>query len=192
VSWLTRRLDLLGAAAAGGFGGIALSQAPAFTQAYLQRLGGHIDEARRTVERIETGAILPWLADDGRDRAAGEIAERVAQLQRLQERLLDAPELLRPLALLRHADWAIARSAADAFTPAVPLSPAALTWTLIGIVLAALTYDALKLPFAAAGRIRQRRATAPGSSKPRRTSGRHPRDDGRSAARKASTTRKAR
>jgi len=160
MSWLTRRLDHIGSAAAGGAGGLTLSQAPAFTNAYLQRLGGHIDEARATVERVRSGEVLPWLAESGRERALDELSIRLEQLEALRSALLDAPALLRPLRLLTEADWSIARNTAEAFVPAVPLSPAALTWTLIGVVIAALAWDSLKVPFWANAKIRERRAAA--------------------------------
>lgn len=192
MSWITRRLDHICAAAAGGVGGITLSQAPAFTNAYVQRLGGHIDEAARTVALLRDGEILPWLGPAGRAEAVAELSTRLETLQDLHQRLADAPELLRPLALLRHGDWAIARSAAEAFTPAVPISPGALTWTLIGVVIAALVYDSCKVPFIAAGRLRRRRATRRESEPRPKKSGRDRPRAADSAARKASTTRKAR
>jgi hypothetical protein len=191
VSWLTRRLDHICAAAAGGVGGITLSQAQAFTNAYLQRLGGHIDEAARTVAQLRDGEILPWLGPAGREQAVNELSIRLETLETLRQRLVEAPELLRPLALLRHGDWAIARSAAEAFIPAVPLSPGALTWTLIGVVIAALVYDSCKVPFIAAGRLRRRRATQRESAQPPKKSGQARPAGADSAARKASTTRKA-
>lgn len=147
MSWIGRRFDHLGAAAFGAVGGLVFSQAPAFTQAYLQRLGGHIDEAARTVERMQSGAILPWLADPGRELAVAELALRLDELSAMRQHLLESAPLLRPLALLGDADWAIARAAAAEFTPAIPLAPAALAWTLIGVMLAALAWDLLKLPF---------------------------------------------
>lgn len=192
MSWLTRRLDHVGAAAAGGAGGITLSQAPAFTNAYLQRLGGHIDEAARTAALLADGEILPWLGPAARDRAVAELTSRLEMLESLRRDIVEAPELLQPVALLRHADWTIARSAAEAFAPAVPLTPGALTWTLIGVVVAALCYDCCKLPFFAAGRLRQRRARQRESEPPRKRSGPARRGAEDSAARKASTTRKAR
>lgn len=176
MSWLTRRLDHIGSAAAGGTGGLTLSQAPAFTNAYLQRLGGHIDEARGTIERVASGEILPWLAENGRERALEELTVRLEQLQQLQSTLLEAPALLRPVRLLMEADWSIAKNTAEAFVPAVPLSPAALTWTLIGVLLAALAWDSLKIPFWARTKVRERRADgsakAEASPTRRRTSGR--------------------
>ncbi len=141
MSWLTRRLDHLASAAFGGAGGISLSQAPAFTQAYLQRLGGHVDEARRTVEQVTAGELLPWLAPEGRTTAVAELQQRLDELLALQQRIQDAPDLLRPLALLRHGEWSIAERAAGDFVPAIPLDIASLTWTGIGIVVAVVLYE---------------------------------------------------
>lgn len=157
MSWLTRRLDHLGSAATGGAGGLGFSQAPAFTHAYLQRLGGHIDEARRTIEKLAAGEILPWLGGDEREQAVEELTIRLSELERLQHVLLDSPAALRPFTLLRQADWSIARSAADSFVPSIPIDPASIVWTLIGVFLAALAWDATRIPFWAAGKVRARR-----------------------------------
>jgi len=160
VSWLTRRLDHLGSAAFGGCGGIVLSQAPAFSQAYLQRLGGHIDEARRTIERVADGSVLPWLSAAGREAAVAELGARLEQLQALRATLLDSPALLRPVMLLGHGEWSIMQRTAAEFTPGIPLDPASLVWTTIGIVAAALAWDTLKIP--AWWRRRRRTSAAPG------------------------------
>lgn len=134
MNWLVRRLDHLGSAAAGGVGGLGFSQAPAFTHAYLQRLGGHIDEARRTIDKLAAGDILPWLGGEGREQAVVELSLRLTELERFRQVLLDSPAILRPFTLLRHADWSIARGAADAFVPAIPVAPASIVWTLVGVV----------------------------------------------------------
>lgn len=159
MSWVGRRLDHLGSAAFGGAGGIGFSQAPAFVHAYLQRLGGHIDEARLTIEKIENGRILPWLDDAARSEASAELAARLGQLEQLRQSLLDAPPVLRPALLMRQGDWSIARRAAEDFVPAVPIDPASLTWTAIGIVAAVVVYEIVKVP---AWAVRRRRARAAG------------------------------
>ena len=161
MSWLTRRLDHLGSAAFGALGGLCLSQAPAFTQAYLQRLGGHIDEARRTVERMIAGEILPWLGQGAREQAVDELSLRLQQLQHLESTLTTVPATIRPLMLLRHADWSIARRTAESFTPAIPIDPASLLWTGIGIVAAAIAFETCKIP-AWFVRRKQTRATSAG------------------------------
>lgn len=157
MSWIGRRLDHLGAAALGAAGGLTLSQAPAFTHAYLQRLGGHIDEATHTIQRMQNAELLPWLAGDGREQAVGELTERLDALRAMQQQLLDAPALLRPLTLLRQGDWSIMRATAEVFVPAIPIDPASLVWTLIGVILASICWDGLKIPFWARARIAQRR-----------------------------------
>ncbi|MEM7054535.1 MAG: DUF2937 family protein [Pseudomonadota bacterium] len=148
MSWMTRKADNLGSAASGGVGGIGLSQAPAFTQAYLQRLGGHIDEARLTVEGISSGATLPWLAAEDRSQAAIELSARVAELEQYQAQIEQAPAMLQPFMLLRHGEWSIAERAIENFTPAIPLDPASLLWTAIGVVAALVVYELIKAPAA--------------------------------------------
>lgn len=143
MSWLTRRVDHLASAAFGGAGGITFSQAPAFTRAYLQRLGGHVDEAQRTVDQVTAGELLPWLAPEGRATAVAELQLRLDELLALQQRIQEAPDLLRPLALLRHGEWSIAERAAGDFVPAIPLDLASLTWTGVGIVVAVVLYELL-------------------------------------------------
>jgi len=155
VSWITRRLDHLGSAGFGGAGGIGFSQAPAFTQAYLQRLGGHIDEASLTIRRLAEGEMLPWLGTAEREMAVAELSLRLSHLEQLRQSLVEAPGLLRPAVLLQHADWTIARRAWEDFVPAIPLDPASLLWTGIGIVLAVITYELLGLPLWARRRFRQ-------------------------------------
>lgn len=161
MSWIGRRIDHLASAVFGGVGGLGFSQAPAFTQAYLQRLGGHVDEARLTLERVAAGDLLPWLAPEGRAAAVGELQVRLDELLDLQTKLQDTPALLRPLAMLRQGEWSIAERAAGDFVPAVPLDPASLTWTGIGIVLAVVLYELLcRAPIGVVRWRREKRALA--------------------------------
>lgn len=146
MGWITRKLDTLGGAASGGAGGMGLSQAPAFTQAYLQRLGGHIDEARRTLDGVQAGTVLPRLPADLRAEAVDDLAARVAELETARAAIMDAAPALRPMVMLRHADATIASRALDHFTPALPLDGASLIYTGAGVVLALLLYEVIKAP----------------------------------------------
>lgn len=157
MSWIARKLDNLGSAVTGGSGGMALSQAPAYAHAYLQRLGGHIDEARRLVDRVRSGEALPTLDPDSRAQAVAELAGRVADLQAARDALMDAPAWLRPVLMLRHGDPTIAGRALEEFTPALPLDGASLAYTALGVVLALLAWELLKAPGAMA--LRRRRTT---------------------------------
>lgn len=156
MSWITRRLDNLGSAVTGGAGGMAVSQAPAFSHAYLQRLGGHIDEARRTLEQVRGGHMLPSLDPAARAEAVAGLAARVGELEAARASLMDASPWLRPMLLLRHADSAIAGRTFEAFIPALPLDATSLAYTAVGVLLALLAWELLKAPGALVLRRRQR------------------------------------
>lgn len=93
-------------------------QAPEYFQQYLQRLGGHVDEARRL------------------ERQLPSVAERVADLAQGQEALARADALTRPFIFIRHIKTDIAWNTLNAYRPAVPLTPEAAIYALVGIVLA--------------------------------------------------------
>jgi len=154
MGWVGRKFDNLGSAVAGAGGGMSLSQAPAFTQAYLQRLGGHLDEARRTLDLVERGILVPELTDLERAQAARGFADRVAELEAIYSSINDASPLLQPVLMLRHADSEIARRAWEVFTPAVPVDVPSLIWTGAGVLLALLLYELFKSP---AALVRRRR-----------------------------------
>jgi len=156
MSWVTRKCDNLGSAVSGAGGGMGLSQAPAFTQAYLQRLGGHLDEARRTLELVERGILVPELTDIEREQAARGFADRVAELEATYSAIADASPLLQPVLMLRHSDSEIAQRAWEAFTPAVPVDAPSLIWTGLGVILALLVYELVKSPAAIVRRRRRK------------------------------------
>lgn len=89
-------------------------------QQYLQRLGGHLDEAR-LIERQ-----LP------------QRAERVASLTAAHDTLAKADPLTRPFAFFRHLKTEIAWNTLARYRPAVPLTLEAAAYALVGVLLAAL------------------------------------------------------
>lgn len=129
-----RFISVLGGAA----GALAASQAPGYTQQYMQNLEGRVDELRVIVERFD--ANIDRIGYD-RDRAveecgtAGEdllgalcdgIAQDLARYERLSAQaaaLEAAPDWQRPLLLAKDADPDIARSTYEVFEPAVPATP---------------------------------------------------------------------
>jgi len=149
-------LTLIGAAIAAVFAAGSV-QGPAFVQAYLQRLGGHIDEARRTVEELRNGAVSRSVTDDGsRERLVEAFTARLAELEASRDAILNAHPLWQPLAMARQADRDIASATADAFTPAMPLDPNSLIYAVIGLALGWAIWELLQWPVKA--RARKRRA----------------------------------
>ena len=75
-------------------GAVGLSQAPEFFQQYLQRLGGHLDEARLALARYEavareSGISLTQLIETTRAQAAAPVARLGDVIAEAQARVLE-------------------------------------------------------------------------------------------------------
>lgn len=136
-------------------GAVLFSQGPEFMQQYLQRLGGHLDEARRQVATFQRTAVDSGLtlerfisqtsanADPAVAKLAGVISasvERADALAAAHGALLHATLWERPFVFLRHLDSTIARSTAAVYQPAVPTTLEGLIYALLGMMLALALY----------------------------------------------------
>lgn len=148
-------LTLIGAGIAAVFAA-GSAQGPAFVQAYLQRLGGHIDEARRTVAELRDGAVSRAVTDDGsRERLVEAFSARLSDLEASRDAILNTHPLWRPVIMARQADRDIASATAEAFVPAMPLDPNSLIYAAIGLALGWVVWELLQWPVKA--RYRKRR-----------------------------------
>lgn len=130
-------------------GALAFSQMPEFMQQYLQRLGGHLDEARRHLQEFQnvanqSGVTLDKLITNTRASAdavmvrLGDViagtSERVHELASAEAALRNASPFTRPFVFLRHLDHDIASSAWTVFKPAVPTTFEGALYAAAGIV----------------------------------------------------------
>lgn len=122
-----RELTLILLAVAGA---LLLSQLPGYVAAYEQRLGGALDEARRTLYGFMQDAAANGLSfeeyvarlkanADGSVAATGAsieaLAQRVASLTAQQEELVAAGKLEKPLVLLQRHDPDLLRASWAAY-----------------------------------------------------------------------------
>jgi hypothetical protein len=136
-------------------GAVLFSQGPEFMQQYLQRLGGHLDEARRQLALFQKTAREAGLsleefiqrtaasAEPSVAKLAGlmtESAERVAALQTAHDALLHASLWARPFVFLRHLDVPIAKATAIVFQPAVPTTAEGLLYAFAGMLVMLALY----------------------------------------------------
>ncbi len=151
-------------------GAVLFSQAPEFMQQYLQRLGGHLDEAHRQLAQFrhaaaQTGLTLDRLiaqtaanADPAVAKLGGVMTDTVARAEQLQaahDAILGASLWTRPLAFLRYLEADIARGTWNIFQPAVPTTAEGLVYALLGmLVLLALYHFGVRRPFARTGHAR--------------------------------------
>ncbi|HVU23214.1 MAG TPA: DUF2937 family protein [Opitutus sp.] len=129
-------------------GAIAFSQLPEFMQQYLQRLGGHLDEARRQLELFrhtaaQSGLTLDQLIHQTATNSDAAVARlggvmtgavnRVQTLESAQAALLHATAWTRPFVFARDIDTGIARNTWAVFRPAVPTTPEGIAYAVLGI-----------------------------------------------------------
>jgi hypothetical protein len=144
---LDRVFSVLGAA--------AFSQFPEFIQQYSQRLGGHLDEAKRQVELItETAAasgksLQAYIDQFLQHREIvfqkhGAILQsnldRVTELEYALVSIEKSSVLAKPVVFLKEMDFSIARATLDNFKPAIPLTIENLLYAFIGIFFALTVY----------------------------------------------------
>lgn len=151
----TKIVALLGAGIA-AVCAAASAQGPAFVQAYLQRLGGHIDEAGRTLQEFTGGAAGRLVQDAAtRESLISEFSQRVNELSQARAAITEAHPLLQPLALAFHADPDILAATSEAFAPAMPLDNASLIYAGAGLAIGWALWEMFQWPFRA--RVRRRR-----------------------------------
>ncbi len=136
-------------------GAVLFSQAPEFFQQYLQRLGGHLDEALRQLARFrqtaaDAGLTLDQLIDRTAasadqavaplGRAMREAVTRADTLQAAHDALASASAWSRPFVFLRHLDAGIARATWAVFKPAVPTTAEGLAYALAGMLVFLAAY----------------------------------------------------
>ncbi|SOD96497.1 Protein of unknown function [Caenispirillum bisanense] len=164
VGWLGRKLDSAAGAVFGAVLGATASQGQAFTAAYVQRLGGRLDEAVMVLQQARDGALLPDVSTATRDQLVAEFAARVEHLSALRDALVDVAPLWRPFALLAQMDRTIAAATLGDFVPALPLTAATAVHAAVGLVLGLLLWELCKAP---ALLLRPRRRPAAKAARPR-------------------------
>lgn len=143
-------------------GTVIFSQVPEFMQQYLQRLGGHLDEARRQLLQFQQAAAQSGLtldrlinqtstnADPAVAKLGGVMTEaitRVETLEAAQAAMQQASLWSRPFVFLRHSDSDIVHATWAIFKPAVPTTVEGLVYALCGmLVLLSIYHLGIKYP----------------------------------------------
>lgn len=146
MSWLIHKMDALAGAVFGAVLGAAASQGQAFTAAYLQRLGGRLDEAAMVLAQARDGTLLPDASAATREQLVTEFAARVQYLEGLRDSLLAVSPLWRPFALIGQMETEIAANTLDSFVPALPLTLATAVHAGLGLLLGLLLWECCKAP----------------------------------------------
>ena len=146
MSWLGEKVDSFLAAGLIAVCGIAGSQGQAFSVQYIQRLGGHLDEARDHLADVQTGLRYRVMGDTVRGELETAAKDRVAVLDRAYSKAKNANVLTRPIAILRYGEPSILAGTEKDFVPALPASRDGVIYTVFGMLLGFALYEFLRLP----------------------------------------------
>jgi hypothetical protein len=151
-------------------GAVLFSQLPEFMQQYLQRLEGHLDEARHVLDRFKDAAARSGMSLDqlisgtaqNPDPSMGrlgavvrEAVSRVNDLSAADDALRHASIWAKPFVFLAHMDRGIARATLAIYKPAVPTTAEGLVYAGFGIVfILSLYHLAVRGPIARRLRMR--------------------------------------
>ncbi|MBD3259836.1 DUF2937 family protein [Candidatus Woesearchaeota archaeon] len=127
--YVGRKLDMVGAAASSISSGLAWGQFPQYLAQYVQRLGGHIDEARYASHEFN----VP------------ELAERADRLQQGLEAITNSSSFGKLFAFIQHADLAIAQKVLANYTPGMAMDTEGLMYCGAGALAGLGLYESGKL-----------------------------------------------
>ena len=108
--------------------GLLTAQFPQFLAQYLQRLGGHIDEARHIAVEFQLPAL----------------SERAATLSAGLDAINKASPFLRLPVFIANGHWEIARKAYENYTPGMTFSVEELCYLAGGALLGLFIYSGIK------------------------------------------------
>jgi len=146
VSWFFRKLDTFLGGAVVGTGGVVASQAQAFMIQYIQRLGGHFDEAKNHLHNVQHGLRYQLMSETVRQELEAEAQRRVAALQNAYQAIVEANVFARPFAFLRHADTGMIAATWRDFVPSLTVSTGSIAYIVAGMLLGLVVYELVKLP----------------------------------------------
>jgi len=157
LSWFWQKMDTFTAGIVIALSGAGASQGQAFVAQYIQRLGGHLDEAKAQLFNVQTGLRYKLMSETVRTELEAEANARVEQLQSAYDAISGSNVFTRPFAFFSHAETTIVSGTWRDFVPALPLDATSAFYVFLGMILGFIVYEIVKLPFAAAGQKSGRR-----------------------------------
>ncbi len=157
MSWFGRKVDSFLAAGLIAVCGVAGSQGQAFAVQYIQRLGGHLEEARDHLADVRSGLRFRVMGDTVRAELETEAKARFAVLDRAYGKAKNANVFTRPIAIIRYGEPTILAVTERDFVPALPASRDGIIYTVFGMLAGFAIYEILRLPVVALLREPRRR-----------------------------------
>ena len=146
MTWVLHKIDMVIGACITSAAAMVASQMQAVIDQYLQRLGGHLDEAKLNLDRIENGVRYQTMSETVRSELETDATIRVNELQSAYDAISQSGLIVQPFSFFRYADGTILNAMLVDFVPAIPLSTSALSYSVAGIFIGLIAYKIAKLP----------------------------------------------
>jgi hypothetical protein len=127
-AWIGNKIDQILLVIFGMAGGLTLGQFPQFFAQYMQRLGGHVDEARRVFEQYNIA----------------KLGERVAELEKGLHAIENAPDLWRLKEFLANAQWDIVQGTLENYKPGITFTSEEIYYLITGALIGMIVYWIIK------------------------------------------------
>lgn len=148
MHWIATKISTLIAAVIAAAFGISASQAVAFTNAYVQNLIGHLDEARRYLESLQSGEVGRIVTDPAaREQLLEVFQRRVTDLEAAKDAIVNANAFMKPIICFYNFEKDIGEGTLDSFVPAIPLDLPSILYGVVGIAVGLLIWEILTWPF---------------------------------------------
>lgn len=147
MEWIAHKLDTFLAAVVIAVIAIGACQSQAFIIQYLHRLNGQLGAAKVELAGIETGLRYKLMSETVRKEIEATARGRAQALQGSYDSLAHTPLFVRPLVMARSGDRSLMETTWRGFVPALPVTPGSVAFTIVGMVIGFLIYEAVKFPF---------------------------------------------
>lgn len=148
MEWIAHKLDTFLAAVVIAAVAIAACQSQAFIIQYLSRQSSQLAAAKVELANVETGLRYKLMSDTVRKEIETDARTRAQALQASYDSVAHGNLFARPLILARTGDRNLMEATWRGFVPALPVTLGSMVFTVVGMVIGFLIYEAIKFSFA--------------------------------------------
>mgnify|MGYP001083317100 CR=1 FL=1 len=144
MSWLYNKISTVFNATLAAIGGLFASQIETFASQYLQRLGGHLEEATSNLERIITSVLYQNMEESVRRVLELESLDRVDHLQRAYNMINESNFFTKPFKLIFYSEEKIFLGTINNYVPAFNFTIETIIYIIISIVITIVLLELIK------------------------------------------------
>lgn len=146
VEWLWSRIDRGLGAVTVAAGAVLGSQIAPLIAQYLARTGDRIAKAQAQVLAIQSSLKFQVMSETVRGELANDAARELSAGRAIHDPIAAANLFTKPFSLWRNGDVSTVDLTVASFVPALPTTPEAITYTVVGVALGFLAYEILRWP----------------------------------------------